>query len=70
MLTKQHLLKGEHLMCEYVILTDSGADLPAAVAKEYGISVIDLVLQITGQKAKTLSRFNGWPGQHNAANLL
>ena len=33
-------------MCEYVILTDSGADLPPDVAKEYGISVVDLVLQI------------------------
>lgn len=33
-------------MREYVILTDSGADLPIEVAAEYGISVIDLVLQI------------------------
>ena len=41
-------------MREYVILTDSGADLPADVAKVYGISVVDLLLQI-GEE----SRLNG-----------
>lgn len=33
-------------MNEYVILTDSGADLPIEVAKRYGIGVIDLLLQV------------------------
>ena len=33
-------------MNDYVILTDSGADLPKDVAAQYGIGVIDLVLQI------------------------
>ncbi len=41
-------------MREYVILTDSGADLPKEVAEQYGIGVIDLVLQI-GEE----SRLNG-----------
>ena len=34
------------LMREYVILTDSGADLPKEIAARYEIGVIDLVLQI------------------------
>ena len=33
-------------MSEYVILTDSGADLPREVASELGVAVIDLVLQM------------------------
>lgn len=33
-------------MSEYVILTDSGADLPVEVAKRYEIGVIDLLLQV------------------------
>lgn len=33
-------------MREYVILTDSGADLPKEIAARYEIGVIDLVLQI------------------------
>ncbi|MBE6656159.1 MAG: DegV family protein [Ruminococcaceae bacterium] len=38
-------------MREYVILTDSGADLPKEVAAQYEIGVIDLVLQI-GEETK------------------
>lgn len=38
-------------MCEYVILTDSGADLPKDVASRYEIGVIDLALQI-GDESK------------------
>ncbi len=38
-------------MSEYVILTDSGADLPREVAAEYGIAVIDLSLQL-GEETK------------------
>ena len=33
-------------MREYVILTDSGADLSKEVAAKYGVGVVDLVLQI------------------------
>ena len=33
-------------MSEYVILTDSGADLPKEIAEKHGIGVIDLLLQI------------------------
>ena len=32
-------------MSEYVILTDSGADLPSEISASLGIGVIDLVLQ-------------------------
>lgn len=38
-------------MSEYVILTDSGADLPADVLTQYGIASIDLALQI-GEESK------------------
>lgn len=36
---------------EYVILTDSGADLPEEIAAKYGVGVIDLILQ-TGEETK------------------
>lgn len=36
-------------MREYVILTDSGADLPKEIAHRYGIGVIDLMLEIEGE---------------------
>ena len=38
-------------MREYVILTDSGADLPKEIAAQYEIGVIDLVLQV-GEETK------------------
>lgn len=41
-------------MREYVILTDSGADLPKDVAASLGVEVIDLVLQIGDQ-----TKYNG-----------
>lgn len=41
-------------MREYVILTDSGADLPKEVAAQHGIGVVDLVLQIGNE-----SKLNG-----------
>ena len=41
-------------MREYVILTDSGADLPIEVATRYGIGVVDLVVQIGNE-----SKLNG-----------
>lgn len=41
-------------MREYVILTDSGADLPADIVAQLGIGVVDLVLQIGNE-----SKLNG-----------
>lgn len=37
------------MKCDFVILTDSSADLPASVLKEYGIGVVELSLCIDGE---------------------